>query len=128
LVAGKTILDDMMMDKGEGDKDGYKAIEEWINDNSVSVSLNHRRRGGRDEERTREAITWRFNDRSWIFALLEVPREAVKGAGGAIMGGAAAIIKPIRADEHPRLPRGLARIYLGRPEFYKKDVGFRGGE
>jgi CRISPR-associated helicase Cas3 len=128
LVAGKTILDDMMMDKGEGDKYGYKAIEEWINDNSVSVSLNHRGRGGRDEKKIREAITWRFNDTSWIFALLEVPREAVKGAGGAIMGGAAAIIKPIRADEHPRLPRGLARIYLGRPEFYKKDVGFRGGE
>jgi len=128
LVAGKTILDNMMMDKGEGDKSGYRAIGEWINDNSVSVSLNHRGRGGRDEERIREAITWRFNDTSWIFALLEVPKRAVKGAGGAIMGGAAAIIKPIRADEHPRLPRGLARIYLGRPEFYKKDVGFRGGE
>jgi hypothetical protein len=44
------------------------------------------------------------------------------------MRRAAAIIKPIRANEHPRLPRGLARIYLGRPEFYKKDVGFSKGE
>jgi CRISPR/Cas system-associated endonuclease/helicase Cas3 len=128
LVAGKTILDDMMMDKGEGDDGGYKAIEEWVNDNSVSVSLNHRGRGRRDEKKIREAITWRFNDRSWIFALLEVPKETVKGAGGTSMRRAAAIIKPIRADEHPRPPRGLARIYLGRPEFYKKDVGFSEGE
>jgi len=111
LVAGRTLFDGIVEDK---------AIEEWINDNSVSVSLNL---GERDEKSIKEAITWQFDDKNWIFALLEVPRGVVRG-----WEESAAIIKPIKAEEWSRLPRSLARIYLGRPEFYEKDAGFSRGD
>jgi len=111
LIEGETVFDGVAENK---------TVEEWINDNSVSISLNL---GERDEKRIKEAVTWQFGDKNWIFALLEVPRGVVRG-----WDESAAIIKPIKVEKQSRLPRGLARIYLGRPEFYERDVGFsRGG-
>jgi CRISPR-associated helicase Cas3 len=109
----------VMLVKGETIFDGVaenKAVEEWINDNSVSISLNHRER---DEKKIEDAVTWRFGDKNWIFALLEAPRGVVRG-----WEESAAIIRPIKIEKWSRLPRGSARIYLGRPEFYERDVGF----
>jgi len=101
IIEGEDIINDTSI--------GLKNIDEWVNDNSVSISLTK-------HKGLPKPLRWKISGKELLFTLSEVPEKKIEG-----LNKPAIIIRAIEAGE--RIKRGSVRIYLGNPDFYKKDLG-----